>query len=233
VILAQHAIFSMYGFWLPNDPRGSGSDYIAVWDLFRYGAATKVATRHSVAHLMHDRYARLAAKRSLCYPPVIITGQQALAVASGFQMAITEAGYQLHACAILPDHVHLVVGPQSRNSRVIVGHLKSRATRVLKEQGLWHGDGRPVWGAHGWNVLLEDLAAVERAIEYVERNPEKEGKRRQRWRFVVPFDLQEARRTAMGPVAPTLRIGGAALASQREKRARRLSCSSPTKQRRG
>jgi hypothetical protein len=29
MILAYHSIFSMYGFWLPNDPRGSGSDYVA------------------------------------------------------------------------------------------------------------------------------------------------------------------------------------------------------------
>ncbi len=29
MILAYHSIFSMYGFWLPNDPRGSGSDYLA------------------------------------------------------------------------------------------------------------------------------------------------------------------------------------------------------------
>ena len=132
---------------------------------------------------------------------MIITGQQALAVASGFQMAIAEAGYQLHACAILPDHVHLVIGPHSRNIRVIVGHLKSRATRALKSQGLWYGDGRPVWGAHGWNVRLEDLAAVERAMEYVDQNPEKEGKRRQRWRFVVPFDLEVAERIAMQPAS--------------------------------
>ena len=49
MILAYHSIFSMYGFWLPNDPRGSGSDYVANWDLFRFGPATKVNTRHSVA----------------------------------------------------------------------------------------------------------------------------------------------------------------------------------------
>ena len=49
MILAYHSIFSMYGFWLPNDPRGSGSDYIASWELFRYGPATKTNSRRSVA----------------------------------------------------------------------------------------------------------------------------------------------------------------------------------------
>jgi len=35
MLLANHSIFGMYGFWLPNDPRGSGSDYVASWELFR------------------------------------------------------------------------------------------------------------------------------------------------------------------------------------------------------
>ncbi len=235
MILAQHCIFSMYGFWLPNDPRGSGSDYIAVWELFRYGAATKVSTRNSVAHVTHDYHARLAAKQTLRYLPVEITGQQALAIACGFAQACAEADYRVHACAILPDHVHLVIGVHTRNVRVIIGHLKSRATRALKEQALWCDDGRPVWGAHGWNVRLEDLASVERAIDYVECNPEKEGKRRQRWSMAAPFELAVAERIARQPVAAKRRVGGAALRSweDAEKRARRLSCSSPTKQRRG
>jgi hypothetical protein len=43
MILAFHSIFSMYGFWMPNDPRGSGSDYVAVWELVRYGQRPKFA----------------------------------------------------------------------------------------------------------------------------------------------------------------------------------------------
>ena len=42
------------------------------------------------------------------------------------------------------------------------------------------------WTANGWNVFLDDQAGIDRAVAYVERNPEKEGKPRQRWPFVVP-----------------------------------------------
>src|SRR4051812_9033262 len=109
MVLAYHCILGFYGFWLPNDPRGSGSDYIASWELFRYGAATKTHSRRSVAHKPHDYQLRLAAKRALKHPPVEISGRQALAVAQGFWTASQEAGYRLHACAILPNHLHLVI----------------------------------------------------------------------------------------------------------------------------
>ena len=48
-------------------------------------------------------------------------------------------------------------------------------TCVERERGLWD-DERPLWGAHGWDVYGETVAAVERAIRYVNENPLKEGK---------------------------------------------------------
>jgi hypothetical protein len=127
-ILAYHAIFSTYGFWLPNDPRGSWSDFVWSWELYRYGPATKTDSRRSVAAAPHDRESRLKAKSSLKYQAVNFNGHQALAVAKGFESAITESNYRIHACAILPDHVHAVVARCSRKIETIVGHLKSKAT---------------------------------------------------------------------------------------------------------
>lgn len=214
-MIAYHCIMGMYGFWLPNDPRGSGSDYIAVWELYRYGRATKTDSRQSVASAAHDAALRRAAKEALKFPPVELTGAQAVAVVEGFAKACNEGDYQIHACAVLPDHIHLVVASHSRGVRQIVGHLRSRATTKLKEQKLWESDGRPVWGEHGWNVYLDEPADVWRAIEYVEQNPIKEGKKLQQWSIVTPFDV--------GAVAPRRveksrrRIGGAALRSADEK----------------
>jgi len=126
MILAYHCIFGFYGFWLPNDPRGSGSEYVASLELLPYRKATKVSTRRSVAARPHDHATRLVAKKALRYPPVVITGIQAVAVANGFRKAIQEGDYVLHACAIMPDHVHLVIARHIRPIRQIVGHLKAR-----------------------------------------------------------------------------------------------------------
>lgn len=70
MVIAYHVIFSMYGFWLPNDPRGSWSDFVGSWELFRYGPATKVDDYRSYAHNPHDRQRRIEAKTALKYPPV-------------------------------------------------------------------------------------------------------------------------------------------------------------------
>jgi REP element-mobilizing transposase RayT len=194
--MAYHVIFGTYGFWMPNDPRGSWSDWVASWELFRVGGpATKVDTTQSVAHRRHDTSKRLAAKRALLYPPVVFDGLQARAAARGFEEAAREADYRFYACCVLPEHVHLVVGGHERAMTRIVGHLKARAAQRLLADGLHpltafnDRDSVPTpWGAKCWKVFLDESTDVRRAIVYVERNPAKEGRAPQRWSFVTPFE---------------------------------------------
>ena len=83
-MLGWHLIFSTYGFWLPNDPRGSGSTRVKAQHIYEAGGdATKVQTTHSVAHRAHDTRLRKLTKQSLKYPPVRLTGVQARAVGRG------------------------------------------------------------------------------------------------------------------------------------------------------
>jgi REP element-mobilizing transposase RayT len=190
-----HVIFSTYGFWLPNDPRGSWSDWVRRWELVRFGKATKVNTRLSVAEIEHDHELRRAAKRALKYPEVQLSGRQAQAVAFGFRDAVEESGYVIHACSILPQHVHVVFGPHTRRVQRIVGHLKARATQQLTEDELhplaqFHdpdGTTPSPWGRNCWKVFLYNERHLLQAIRYVEHNPEKDGKPRQNWSFVTPY----------------------------------------------
>jgi len=188
MVIAYHVTFGAYGFWLPNDPRGSWSTFVGAWRLFRFGEATKVQVRRSLAHTVHDRSRRVAAKRALKHPPVKFSGLEARAVGRGFARACCEGGYGIHACAILPDHVHLVVARAQRPVEQIVGHLKAGATRQLKEEGLWNRNRRPVWGGPGWRVYLNTPEEVRRAVEYVDQNPVREGLPLQRWSFVKSYE---------------------------------------------
>jgi len=198
MILGYHAIFSCYGFWLPNDPRGSWSDWIRKWEIFRYGPATKTSSRRSVAKRTHNHHERFNTKYALKYPPVKLTGLQARAVSRGFATAIEEAGYHLTACAIMPDHVHLVVLRDGRPIEQIVRHLKGRATRRLNAEHLTTASPSPWAKKTGWVVYLNTPQDVRRAMRYVDDNPVREGFKPQRWRFVTAFDeyaIDDARNT--------------------------------------
>jgi hypothetical protein len=195
VLHGFHVIFSTYGFWPPNDPRGSWSDFVRRWELVRFGKATKVSTRASVADVEHKFELRKAAKRVLKFPEVRLTGRQAQAVAFGFRVAVQDSDYVIHACSILPQYVHIVLGPRTRRIERVVGHLKARATQQLIESGLhpladFAEPGSTTlspWGRNRWKVFLFHKRHPLQAIRYVERNPEKEGKRRQNWSFVTPY----------------------------------------------
>jgi REP element-mobilizing transposase RayT len=191
---AFHAIFTAYGFWLPNDPRGSWSTWVGAWEIFRYGGtATKVETTRSVASHVHERAKRLDTKRHLKQPPVIFTGEQARAIGRGFSVAVQKSQYQILACAILPEHVHVVVAVHRNQPTQIVGHLKREATLQLVEQNLHpfrHRCAEPrtlpsCWAEKCWKVYMDTRDDVARAIRYVENNPSKEGKKRQRWTCVA------------------------------------------------
>ena len=54
MVLAYHVIFTAYGFWLPNDPRGSWSEWVGSWELLKFGRATKTDARPSVAACEHE-----------------------------------------------------------------------------------------------------------------------------------------------------------------------------------
>jgi REP element-mobilizing transposase RayT len=195
-MLAAHVIFGAYGFWLPNDPRGSWSTFVGAWELFRYGSATKTTARRSVAAARHARETRLAAKRALERPAVQLTGVQALSVARGFGDYAERANVKILACAILPDHLHLVLAAHRITVPHLVIQLKGEATSQLIadrmhpfQQLAAPGVRPPKCFARGqWKVYLDTVDDVRRAIQYVEDNPLKEGKRRQRWSFVTPWD---------------------------------------------
>src|SRR5437660_4713047 len=90
MVLGYHVIFGAYGFWLPNDPRGSWSDFVGSWELYRFGAATKVDTPISRAAAAHNQRERLAAKSALKYPAVTFNEAQITAIAAGFAESLAK-----------------------------------------------------------------------------------------------------------------------------------------------
>jgi REP element-mobilizing transposase RayT len=195
MILAYHVVFSAYGFWLPNDPRGSWSDFVGSWELFRFRRATKTDERRSLAQDPHDRSKRIAAKQVLKYPAVSFSGVQARAIGRGFGRRVENSEMTVWACAILPEHIHMVIARHSYDIERVVMLLKSEATEQLGGEGLHpferfrKPDGKlpTCWTRGEWKVFLDSEEDIIAAIEYVNQNPIKEGKPAQRWPFVKPF----------------------------------------------
>ncbi len=192
MVHGYHVIFGAYGFWLPNDPRGSWSEFVGSWELVRFGRATKSLVRKELT--AEEEAQRLAAKQALQFPPVQWSGIQARAVATGFATACRKSGLTLWACSILPEHVHAVVARHRFKVEYIVGLFKGEATKQLKREQRHplaaHARGITVptpWAERCWRVFLDNEEAIENAIHYVNDNPLKEGKPLQTWSFVTPF----------------------------------------------
>lgn len=197
MIHAYHVILPCYGFWLPNDPRGSWSDFVAAWELAKFGKTTRHLPQRTLAQLADFERARLDEMRTvLKHPPVVLNGKQAWAVANGFAQQVRISGYSIWACSILPQHTHLVIARHRYRVEQIANLLKGAAARSLLKEGVHpFGDMKSrknaklpgFWARHQWKVYLDSEEAIENAIAYVMDNPVKEGKRPQHWSWVRPF----------------------------------------------
>jgi REP element-mobilizing transposase RayT len=138
---------------------------------------------------------RLAAKQALQHPAVHFTGQQALAIGRGFEDYVRRSELTVWACSILPAHVHLVIARPRLLIEQVVLQLKCSAIRQLLDEQLHpfahlaaaDGTVPTCWAERLWKVFLNTEASILEEIQYVENNPVKEGKRRQRWPFVFPY----------------------------------------------
>jgi REP element-mobilizing transposase RayT len=196
MVHGYHVVLTAYGFWLPNDPRGSWSDFVGKWELVRFGQTTKGVARRSLLELTEDEHkARETARQSLAYPCVQFSGLQARGIGRGFAAACQRSGYTIWACAILPEHTHLVVARHRYKIEQVANLLKGEATRRLIEEHLHPlaqyaaaGERLPrMWSEHQWQSYLDSEEGIVNAIRYVEDNPRKEGKPAQQWTFVMSF----------------------------------------------
>jgi hypothetical protein len=180
MVIAYHSVFTTYGTWLPNDPRGCYSKQVYQTELRqlaepRYGRQSPQPDRATLSRFW------TAAQSELKHPPYFITEATRPLVAQAFGETIRRLGIRAAACAIMNDHVHLVLLRSKYRIEYAVGQLKGAATHAL-------GVARSPWSkGPGWHGFLNDWQAVGAAIQYVEANPPAAGLPRQQWDFVQPL----------------------------------------------
>jgi REP element-mobilizing transposase RayT len=185
-VIAYHLIWTNYGTWLPNDPRGSGSMGVYTPTLAELGEAhfgrKKLQPARSKVHAFYE-----SAEPLLRFPVVRFDAEQRSAIAEAFCNTVRGHQYTCYACAIMPDHVHLVIRKHLDDAESMIDNLQAESRSLLIEKGIVPHE-HPVWTNGGWKVFLDTPEEVWPRIRYVEGNPKKEGLAKQSWPFVVPYD---------------------------------------------
>jgi REP element-mobilizing transposase RayT len=187
-IIAHHLIWTIYGHWLANDLRGSGSlelrdESFAPLGQIHFGRKPDIEQPTRKALREHHREAAKILKHSVFW--IDVAKRQA--VSDAFSQVIAEKGYTVWACAILSNHAHIVVR-RHRDDAVTIwrefANGASAALRKFAEVGELH----PVWASRPYKVFLRTPDEVRGRVAYVEANPEKEGLPRQHYEFVQMYD---------------------------------------------
>ncbi len=187
LVIAYHLIWTVYGTWLPNDPRGSGSKSIATDILADLGelhlGRKRVQPPRQEIRDFYDRATLL-----LDHDVLHLDRAAIASAACGLADAIAEHHYTCYACAVMPDHIHMVVRKHKQTAEQMLHNLKLLSRKRLVEEG--HRDSEhPTWtGGDGWKVFLDHPDEIRRTIYYVERNPEKSRLLQQQWEFVIEYD---------------------------------------------
>ncbi len=187
IVIAHHLIWTLYGWWLPNDPRGSCSttirrDLLKPLGDLHYG-------RKKVQPASRDIRAFYAqAADVLKHPLVDLTDDvQRATVACGFSDAIRAFDYTCYACAILPDHVHVILRKHRHEAETMIENLQ-QFSRLRLSAAAHRTPDHPTWCRSGWKVFLDHPDEIWRTIRYVENNPLPYRLPIQKWDFVTPYD---------------------------------------------
>jgi REP element-mobilizing transposase RayT len=187
LVIGYHLVWTAYGWWLPNDPRGSTSkelccDILAQLGELHYGRK-KIQPAGYVIREFYQQAADL-----LQFPLLTFDETARDEIAAAFGTVIGDLRYTCWACAVMPDHVHLLIRKHKHQAEEMIACLKDASRERLRRVNLRQPD-HPVWGmGHGWKVFLDHPDDIRRTIVYIEKNPLPLRLPRQSWPFVKEYD---------------------------------------------
>jgi REP element-mobilizing transposase RayT len=108
-------------------------------------------------------------------------------IADAMAEVIRRQAYTCYACAIMPDHVHLLIRKHKHRAEEMIENFQEASRLWLREAGLRAAD-HPVWGGPGWKVYQDSREDMERTIRYIRGNPRHLGLPEQQWPLVREYD---------------------------------------------
>jgi REP element-mobilizing transposase RayT len=187
-IIAHHLIWTLYGHWLSNDLRGSGSEAIRdpkfeVLGEIYHGRKPK----HEQPTREELREFHKQAGPLLQFRPFWIDEAKRQAMTVAVRRVVAERDYTVWACAILSNHMHMVIRRHRDDALTMwkaVAEGVQSALSAFTDVGAEH----PVLAARPYKVFLRTPDDVRGRIRYVNGNPEKEGLPEQQFDFVELYD---------------------------------------------
>jgi REP element-mobilizing transposase RayT len=187
-IIGHHLIWTLYGHWLANDLRGSGSvdlheEKFAPLGPVHHGR--KPEEMQPSRGELREFYRQ--ADPLLKFSKLWLDAAKRQALGDALGKVVAEESYTVWACAVLSNHAHMVIR-RHRDDAVTMWHRFADASRLrLREEGSLAPED-PVWSSRPYKVFLRTLHEVCTRVAYVERNPQKEGLARQHFQFVQAYN---------------------------------------------
>jgi REP element-mobilizing transposase RayT len=187
MVAGYHLIWTVYGYWLPNDPRGSTSKEVRVEPIealgeHHYGRKPNQPSPNELREFFKNVHEVLAhAVRPLDDDDIALVG-------AALGRRVADAGYVCHACAVMPDHVHILIRRHRERAEDMIAKFRIETKAALIRAGK-RPVNHPVWtdGA-GWKTFVNSRRQFENEIEYIRQNPIKIGRAEQVWDFVTAYD---------------------------------------------
>jgi len=181
MIIAYHAIFTNYGTWLPNDPRGSYSKEIYNNQLrplgrIKYGRQSPLPPKDRLLEF------RTSASPKLSRPLFFIHDDTRSIIAGAFGRVVQRLRLDVPACAIMNDHVHILILRSKYRIEYVVNQLKGAATKALNLK-------QTPWTKGCWKVFINNKETLFAAIKYINANPANGRLPPQSWSFITPLPV--------------------------------------------
>jgi REP element-mobilizing transposase RayT len=186
MVIGYHLLWTAYGWWLPNDPRGSMSKDVLAANVIDLGELHYGRRKLQPAGWVLNAF-RAAAALVLKHELLKFAPEEVRAIADAFAKVVKDNHYTCYACAIMPDHIHLLIRKHRHQAEQMIANFQFESLNAVAHLGM-RPMAHPVWGGPGWKVYLDSIGDMRRTVRYIEQNPEKIKLPVQHYEFVTRYN---------------------------------------------
>jgi REP element-mobilizing transposase RayT len=153
--------WTTYGTWLPGDERGYVSN-----TLLPEGGFRRKENRIGAEYDRDSVLTRTLARQQQRHETIWLNREQSLVAAGSFLDAALERGWQIPRCAVMSNHVHVLVTHSPDDASSVLRILKGCSQQALSVS---YGRPRRWWTHRGSKRYLHDHEGFDAVSRYIEQ----------------------------------------------------------------